>query len=350
MLFVSLILFVSLRAICERPSHRAHPPSHSQYDCATCRVFYLLLSTLPHLSKICTNRNIRLSGKWIALRLPKGHKRLPRRIQHQLSIVVLATLAFVGVIICLDRALPPNLSRLNDLSLVIEDRNGRPIHVAPTDTGGYRLPVSIQQVDRRYIDMLVKYEDKRFFQHPGVDPFALFRAVGQWITKGRVISGGSTLTMQTARLLETRPRTITAKLAEILRAIQLERRFTKNEILEMYMTLAPFGGRIDSVRAASLAYFGQEPKYLTDAQAALLVVLPQAPSRLRPDRHPEKATAARAKVLSRVGLKAAEDFVSPVPTQQRSFPRLARQLAQERRDIKGIVKIYGLNMCREAGK
>ena len=263
---------------------------------------------------------------------------MPRRIQHQLSIVVLATLAFVGVVICLDRALPPNLSRLNDLSLVIEDRNGRPIHVAPTDTGGYRLPVSIQQVDRRYIDMLVKYEDKRFFQHPGVDPFALFRAVGQWITNGRVISGGSTLTMQTARLLETRPRTVTAKLAEILRALQLEKRFSKNEILEMYMTLAPFGGRIDSVRAASLAYFGQEPKYLTDAQAALLVVLPQAPSRLRPDRHPEKATAARAKVLSRVGLKAAEDFVSPVPTQQRSFPQLARQLAEERRDIKGIVR------------
>ena len=114
--------------------------------------------------------------------------------------------------------------------------------------------------------------------------------------------------------------------------------FTKNEILEMYMTLAPFGGRIDSVRAASPAYFGQEPKYLTDAQAALLVVLPQAPSRLRPDRYPEKATAARAKVLSRVGFKAAEDFVSPVPTQQRLFPRLARQLAEERRNIKGIVK------------
>ena len=253
-------------------------------------------------------------------------------------MVLLATLSFVVFVLCLDWALPPNLSRLNDLSLVIEDRNGRPIHVAPTYTGGYRLPVSIQQVDRRYIDMLVQFEDKRFYRHPGVDPLALMRAVGQWITNGRVISGGSTLTMQTVRLLETRPRTITAKFAEILRAFQLEKRFSKNEILEMYMTLAPFGGRINSVRAASLAYFGQEPKYLTAAQAALLVVLPQAPSRLRPDRHPQRATAARAKVFSRVGLKTAKLSISPVPSQQHSFPHLARQLAEESYGVRGVIK------------
>jgi penicillin-binding protein 1C len=171
----------------------------------------------------------------------------------------------LGTITIADRALPPDLSRLDDLSLVLEDRNGRPLNVAPTNAGGYRLPVYVADVDRRYIDMLVTYEDKRFYDHPGIDLLALIRAFGQWVTNGRVISGGSTLTMQTARLLESRPRTIRAKFAEMFRALQLENRYSKDEILEMYMTLAPFGGRVDGLRAASLTYFGQEPKHLTDA-------------------------------------------------------------------------------------
>ena len=244
----------------------------------------------------------------------------------------------LGTITIADRALPPDLSRLDDLSLVLEDRNGRPLNVAPTNAGGYRLPVYVADVDRRYIDMLVTYEDKRFYDHPGIDLLALIRAFGQWVTNGRVISGGSTLTMQTARLLESRPRTIRAKFAEMFRALQLENRYSKDEILEMYMTLAPFGGRVNGLRAASLTYFGQEPKHLTDAQAALLVVLPQAPSRLRPDRHPERATAARAKVLARVGLDLTEDSIGPVPNRQHPFPHLTRQLAENRQGMTETIK------------
>lgn len=260
----------------------------------------------------------------------------------RLRVIALAGLlgyaTLLGTYTLADRALPPDLSRLDDLSLVLEDRDGRLLHVTPTNAGRYRLPVSVADVDRRYIDMLITYEDKRFYDHSGIDPLALARAFGQWVAAGRVVSGGSTLTMQTARLLEPRPRNIWAKFAEMFRALQLENRYSKDEILEMYMTLAPFGGRVDGLRAASLAYFGKEPRYLTDSQAALLVALPQAPSRLRPDRHPEQATAARGKVLTRIGLDYTEDSVGPVPNRQRLFPHLVRQLAEDRRGETGTIR------------
>ena len=103
-----------------------------------------------------------------------------------------------------------------------------------------------------------------------------------------------------ARLLEPRPRTVWAKSLEMLRALQLESRLSKNEILGLYLTLAPYGGNLEGLRAAALAWLGKEPGRLTDSEAALLVVLPQAPSRLRPDRHPKRARFASTKVLSRV--------------------------------------------------
>ena len=182
--------------------------------------------------------------------------------------------------------------------------------------------------------MLTAYEDRRFARHPGVDPLAVARALSQWAASGKVVSGASTLTMQVARLLEPRPRTLRAKLLEMLRALQLEAHLSKEEILELYLTLAPYGGNLEGIRAASLAWLGKEPVRLTDAEAALLVVLPQAPSLLRPDRHPERARVARDKVLRRAAAhgvlthrEALLAMLDDVPHRRRALPFHAPHLA-----------------------
>ncbi|HEY9214113.1 MAG TPA: transglycosylase domain-containing protein, partial [Ancylobacter sp.] len=153
-------------------------------------------------------------------------------------------------------------------SVEVQDREGRLLRPFALADGRWRL--APENVDRRYTEMLVAYEDKRFFEHGGIDPLALIRAAWQMVGHGRIVSGGSTLTMQVARLLEPREgRTFTAKLREMRRAIQLEARLSKREILNLYMAVAPFGGNVEGVRAASLTYFGKEPRRLSLAEAAL---------------------------------------------------------------------------------
>ena len=227
-----------------------------------------------------------------------------RKLPFHLLIILTATagLALAGVagIRILDRAFPPDLSQLAELSHQVVDREARPLRTYLTRSGLHRLPATVGDVDPRYLAMLVAYEDKRFWQHAGVDPLAVLRAAGQALVNGRVVSGASTLTMQTARLLEPRPRTLFSKFIEMLRALQLERHFSKSEILGMYLTLAPFGGNIEGVPAAAQAYFQRPAKNLTLAEAALLVALPRSPSRFRPDRHPDRAYRARNVVLARV--------------------------------------------------
>jgi membrane carboxypeptidase/penicillin-binding protein PbpC len=146
---------------------------------------------------------------------------------------------------------------------------------------GARLapPGALEEVSPRYIEALVAYEDRSFWWHPGVNPWALLRAAAQWLEQGRVVSGGSTLTMQVARLLEPTPRTLAGKLRQIARALQLELRCSKREILEIYLNFAPMGGVLEGVEAASRAYLGKPAQRLSAAEAALLTVLPQAPSR-----------------------------------------------------------------------
>ena len=184
------------------------------------------------------------------------------------------------------RSLPPlDLSAAADRSTVVLDREGKLLRPFLTSDGRWKLPVTSEDVDPRYLAMLKAFEDKRFDDHPGIDPLGMLRAAGQMLTNGRVVSGGSTLTMQVARLLEPREeRTLAAKLRQAARAVELERRFDKAGILDLYLTLAPFGGNLEGVRAASFAYFGKEPKRLSTAEAALLVALPQSPETRRPDR------------------------------------------------------------------
>ncbi len=200
-------------------------------------------------------------------------------------------------------SLPPlPIDAAREVSTSVVDRNGRVLRAFALADGRWRLPVSsLAEVDPRYVELLLAYEDRRFRTHHGVDPGALARAAWQFVREGRIVSGGSTISMQVARLMEPRrERSMESKFRQMVRAVQLERRFSKNEILSLYLTLAPFGGNIEGVRAASMTYFGKEPKRLTLAEAALLVAIPQSPEVRRPDRQPQAAKAARDRVIERM--------------------------------------------------
>ncbi len=207
--------------------------------------------------------------------------------------------ACVVAVVLLDRLLPPPLERGRDVSCLVLDHEGEWIRALPTHAGRWRFAVRLKAVDPVFVRRLIASEDKRFWSHPGFDCAALARAAGAAMAARHIVSGGSTITMQTARLLEPRPRTIRSKVIEIVRAVQIEARLSKREILELYLTLAPYGGNLEGVRAASLAYFNHEPSALSDAEMALLIALPQAPERRRPDRHVAAARTARAQVLRR---------------------------------------------------
>jgi len=188
-----------------------------------------------------------------------------------------------------------------EFSTVVVDRNGKLLRPYATLDGRWRLPATAKDVDPRCLDMLIAYEDKRFYSHHGVDPLAVARAAFQLVTHRRIVSGGSTITMQVARLLKPRTdRTFMAKLRQAVRAIELERKLSKDDILALYLALAPYGGNLEGVRAASHAYFGKEPRRLTLGEAALLVAIPQSPEARRPDRLAEVAKRARDRVLNRV--------------------------------------------------
>ncbi|MBF0531218.1 MAG: penicillin-binding protein 1C, partial [Deltaproteobacteria bacterium] len=189
-----------------------------------------------------------------------------------------------------------------------------------------------------YLEALINYEDRWFYYHPGINPWSLIRAAVNYIRHGQVITGGSTLTMQVARILEPHDRTITGKLRQIFRAIQLELHYSKTDILTMYLNYAPFGGPIDGVQAACYTYLSKSASELSHAEAALLAVLPQAPSRLRPDRHSRSAAKARDKVLDRLvqvgiwtGEAAREAKMEKVVWRFEARPLLAPLLAQHLR-------------------
>lgn len=240
----------------------------------------------------------------------------------------------LGLGVLLDLALPPDFGRWQNSSAEVVDSNGALLRPFVVESGLWRLATTADQVDPLYLSLLKAVEDQRFDFHPGVDPLAVVRAVGQMVASGRRVSGASTLTMQAARLLRPQPRTVFAKIEESLRALQMRQRLGKDGVLGIYLTLAPFGGAVEGVRAAAWVWFGKDPSQLTPAEAALLVALPQAPERLRPDRFPAAAWRARAKVLDRAvvtGVLTAEVAAtakqSPLPTVMLPMPSHAGHLA-----------------------
>lgn len=214
---------------------------------------------------------------------------------------------------------------LAETSVEMHDRDGVLLRAFDIEDGRVRLAVVPGSVDPTLTDMLIAYEDKRFYRHNGVDVRAMLRAVGQAVTSGKVVSGGSTLTMQVARLLENSGTgSMHGKWRQMRLAWALERALNKDQILHLYLQHAPYGGRIEGVRSASLVWFGKEPSRLSPSEAALLVALPQAPESRRPDRFSDAARAARDRVLARIG---GADSPSDVPRTMRPLPRLAPHLA-----------------------
>jgi penicillin-binding protein 1C len=240
--------------------------------------------------------------------------------------LVLATGMLLGIDAA-DKAFPPPLERAGIVSPEVLDANGELLRAFATPEGRWRLKTVPEDVDPRFLQMLVAYEDQRFYGHSGVDPWALGRAALQLITNGRIVSGASTLSMQVARLIEPREtRSLAAKLLQSVRAFQIERRLDKQQILQIYLTHAPYGGNLEGVRAASLAYFGKEPRRLTVAEAALLVALPQSPEGRRPDRHFEAARAARERVLMRPAVAALTGEGEASRAAGDAIPRMRLQL------------------------
>jgi penicillin-binding protein 1C len=250
----------------------------------------------------------------------------------RLSTPLLCLTAVILAIFAADRIFPPDLSRTKTLSLAVEAQDGTALDILTAPDGDDRLPATPSDVDQKFIALLIRTEDKRFYHHPGIDPLAMSRAVFQLIRSGHIVSGGSTITMQVARLLSPHPHSIAGKMFDIARALQLEAHFSKTQILAMYLTLAPYGGNIEGIRAASLIYFQKDPANLTPAEAALLVALPRAPERLRPDRHPDAALAATRLILARAGLPA-DISVADLPPLARHIPQIAPHLAARLRGM-----------------
>ncbi|HAQ33967.1 MAG TPA: penicillin-binding protein 1C, partial [Alphaproteobacteria bacterium] len=268
------------------------------------------------------------------------------RIPVWVTAIHAAILAMAAGLFVLDRALPPDMGRGTEMSVVVTDSGGRALRVFPVEDGRWRLAADIDRIDPAFIDALIAIEDQRFYEHAGVDPLAVMRAALTSARAGRIVSGASTLTMQTARLLEPRPRTLGSKIVESWRALQLERRLSKDEILELYLSLAPYGGNLEGIRAASWAYFGREPERLTAEQIALLVALPQSPEVRRPDLRPANARTARAAILDRLAAsslltpaRAGEAAGEDLPSRA-DFPAAAWHAADEaRRRAPGVTDI-----------
>ncbi|WP_232426951.1 penicillin-binding protein 1C [Teredinibacter turnerae] len=268
-------------------------------------------------------------------------RELLKRRRQRILLVAAGCSLMVACLWILDRcfplALPPAASGF--YAQVVYDRDGRPLRAFADERGIWRYRVSLDEVSPYYLDALLNYEDRRFWHHPGVDPLALIRATWLNLTQGRVVSGGSTLSMQVARLLHPHSRSLAGKLYQVVRTLQLEWHLSKTQILELYCNIAPFGGTIEGVQAASHTYLGKPASELTRAEAALMAVLPQSPTRLRPDIHPLAAERARDKVLDRLqafGEWSSEDIAQAKletvygvrHTPEQHAPLLARRLAQ----------------------
>jgi penicillin-binding protein 1C len=263
---------------------------------------------------------------------------------------LILTATFVAWVVSLG---PLPLAQAREVSTTIVDRNGKLLRAYAMADGRWRLPVDAKTgVDPGYLKLLLAYEDRRFRIHAGVDPFALARAAFQLLIRGHIVSGGSTITMQLARLMEPRrERSVYAKLRQIVRALEIERQMNKDQILDLYLSMAPFGGNLEGVRAASIAYLGKEPKRLSLAEAALLVALPQSPETRRLDRYPDAARVARDRVLDRMvedGQISEEDAVAakvqPVPRLRKPMPILAPHAADQAMAIMKDASVIALTL------
>lgn len=256
----------------------------------------------------------------------------------QLSAIV-SLVCVVSLLAYLAQPLPPSRDRLH--SNVILSAQGERLATRISQDGYWRETIQLSDIDPKLIDVLLAYEDQRFWSHWGVDPLALARALFDGVRTGRLSSGASTLTMQTARLMypELGQKTLWAKLRQMLMALRLEYHLSKRQILQIYFTLAPYGGNVEGIQAGAHAWLNRAPSRLTFREAAFFVALPQSPESRRPDRNRERAERSTSHVLetvaSRIGLTPQrllelQDERIPVRKSQIStgYPHLVDRLGQ----------------------
>ncbi len=241
-----------------------------------------------------------------------------------------AFLIIMGSLLIANVLFPPPLEQAYDTSTLVTDKNGQLLSAFTVDNGRWRLKANMDEIDPRLTSAVIAIEDKRFYRHSGVDPLAVLRALRSWGRQGEIVSGASTLTMQLARQLEPRPRTLKSKIIESFRAVQLELRLSKQEILSLYLTHTPYGGNVEGITAATHVYYNKSPEQLTDGEIALLIALPQAPESRRPDRHVINAQKARDEVLDKLlkaglisKLQVTEAKQDTVASKRNNFPQMA---------------------------
>ena len=283
----------------------------------------------------------------------------PRRRWRWLRAIVIGVVVVLLIAVALDRLFPLHLPAPDTGSTVVLARDGTPLRAFADSDGVWRYPTTAKQVSPLYLQALLTYEDRWFYRHPGINPYALARGFAGGLRHGHIVSGGSTLTMQVARIIGPIPHTFRGKLVQIFRALQLEAQLSKPQILDLYLNHAPFGGPIEGVEAASWAYLGKPASQLSRAEAALLTVLPQSPSRLRPDRHPDAARAARDKVLKRMrdlgvwnAAQVRDAAIEPVVARSLRAPLsaalLAERLHQQQPQARRIVSTIDADLQRAA--
>ncbi len=232
-------------------------------------------------------------NKLYFLRIPFFLQRLKRLFFLFLSIL--------SLFLILDALCPLPRERIDkDFSTVYLDRNGELLRITLSPSEKYRVRLPLEQISPYLRKGFILYEDRYFFLHPGVNPVSVSRAVIQNLGGGRIVSGASTLSMQIARMLYNRPRTVFSKILEMFNAIQLEFYYSKNELLEIYLNMIPMGGNIEGVGAAAYFYFGKNALDLSLSETALLIGIPNSPNQNRPDLYPENARKMELAVLSRI--------------------------------------------------
>src|SRR5579859_2532604 len=229
-----------------------------------------------------------------------------------------------------------------DYSTAYLASDGSLLRLTVSKSGKYRLPLKLEDVSPQVVKGFVAYEDRWFYWHYGFNPVALLRAAYLDLTRHKIVSGASTITMQVAKLLHRRPRTLGAKAMETFRAMQLEARYSKKQILEFYLNSVPMGGNIEGVGAASLLYFGKPAKELSWGETALLISLPRSPAARRPDRYPQRAKEGRDKVLAQIlplvhppKDQAEEAYHSALPKARFSNPNPAPHLVSRASQLAG---------------
>ena len=249
------------------------------------------------------------------------------KLRRRLGYTLLTFVA--GLVLWLAQAPVPS-AEVFATSPVLKDRHGALLNVRTVESGLWRMAVNVDDIDPSFIEALLFIEDKRFYTHPGVDGAAVVRALSSWKSEGRIVSGASTLTMQLVRQYKPRPRTFRSKIIESFEALRFELHYSKDEILEQYLTRISYGGNIEGVEAASRIYFGKSPRYLSADEIALLIALPQAPEARRPDRHSQAAKLGRGRILKRLeagGLidkpSSARAQIADIPLEKQSLPNQA---------------------------